>query len=151
VEIEIDQSIKIEQSQRATALAFSNSQARALLIPARVKQAALRRLRQIGLTGSRATLWLFAAAIYLLVCNHLWQVTRIVIDVEYQGHEDDVRLMLLNFIRRRFSHYPAQRITFRLVGKTSRAHALAFRVQKGREPADQVITLADLEKLWRVE
>lgn len=149
VEIEIDQSIKIEQSQQATTLAFANGEARVIVVPARVKQVAIRRLRRVGLTGSRATLWLFSAAIFLLIRDHLPKITRIIIDIEYQGHEADVRLILLNFIRYQYPQYPARTIVFQQVGKKSPAHALAFKAHKGRVAAGQVVGWGDFEMLLR--
>jgi hypothetical protein len=58
-----------------------------------------------------------------------------VIDIEYEGHEDDLRLVLLNFIRRQSPNYPAGCIVFRQIGRKSHARALAFRVHKGKMSA----------------
>jgi len=58
-------------------------------------------------------------------------------------------LILLNFIRRQSPNYPARYIVFRQIGRKSRAHALAFRVHKGKLTAHQTMQLEDFEELLR--
>ncbi|MBM3135442.1 MAG: hypothetical protein FJZ89_09230, partial [Chloroflexi bacterium] len=69
--IAVDQSGKIEQTDKATALAFSNGISYAVLIPARVKRKAITILRATGRRGKSVYISLFAAALYQLLKDHL--------------------------------------------------------------------------------
>jgi len=65
--LEVDQSIKIEQTSGDTVLALSNDQQYSIVIPARIKRKALAFLRPRGWYGRRAILACFAAGLFLLL------------------------------------------------------------------------------------
>ena len=145
MEIEVDQSYKVEHTNRPTALAFfSPGVSRSLLIPAKVKQNALRYLKDSGRKGHRSVQFLFAAAVFLLIEKDLAQITYIWIDIEYQGHENDIRLVLLNLVRADRPDFSSKQIGFRLIGKKSGAHLLALAVQRGSTQPDRTVTLKDI-------
>ena len=144
--IEVDQSGKIEQTNWDTALAFSDSIAYVILIPAKVKRKAIDLFRSIGKRGKRLYLLLFVAALYQLLKDHLSQLELITIDVEYIGSEQDIKLMLLNLIRQTRPDYPADNIIFSHVGKGSPAHKKALAVYRGDAKADKTLTLEELVK-----
>ena len=95
--IEVDQSGKIETTQH-TILAYSDGRRYAICIPSRVKRAMLAYLRRQGRSKPRAVIWLFAAGLFLLLHDVL-QVSRVTIDLEYAGHEADIRSMVLRSVR----------------------------------------------------
>ena len=142
--IEVDQSGKIEQTNRDTALAFSNEISYAVLIPARVKREAINLLRATGRRGKILYISLFAAALYQLLKNHLDRVSLIVIDMEYEGNEQDVKLALLNLIWQHHPVYPAANITFRRIGKRSAAHKKALATYRGVARADRTLKVEEL-------
>jgi len=142
--IEVDQSGKIEDTRVDTVLALSNSIKYAVRIPAGVKRKALHYLRARGKRGRRLYLSLFATALYHLLREHLDTFSLIVIDVEYKGHERDIKLMLLNMIRKVYWEYPADRIVFSPVGKKSSAHRWALAVYRGTAQPDRILSLAEL-------
>ncbi len=141
---EVDQSGKIEQTNWDTVLAFSDSIAYAILIPAKVKRKAIDLLRSTGKRGKRLYLILFAAALYQLLKDHLSQLELITIDIEYMGSEQDIKLMLLNLIRQTHLDYPADNIIFGHVSKGSPAHKKALAVYRGNARADKTLTLEEL-------
>jgi hypothetical protein len=51
--VQVDQSIKVEQTHKDTVVAFSDGIRYAILIPARVKREAIQRLRRSGRRGPR--------------------------------------------------------------------------------------------------
>ncbi|MFB0535643.1 MAG: hypothetical protein ACETWR_11745, partial [Anaerolineae bacterium] len=65
--IEVDQSIKVEQTQGDTVLAFSDDAERAILIPTQVKRACQQELRARGVKPGMIALRMFAAGILLLL------------------------------------------------------------------------------------
>lgn len=154
MEIEIDQSFKVEHTNRPTAIAFSNNVVRSILIPARVKQETVQRLRTFGKKGKRITLHLFAAAIFILIRDHLPKIDRIVIDQEYEGNEADLRQILLNFIWVLRPKFSAKQITFRRIGRQSRAHLRAIEVHRGNVRPDACRTSGRLDQpdsAWKIK
>lgn len=73
--IEIDQSIKIEYTSQETVLAFANGKIFTILIPARVKRLCLAYLRQKHIGSPRLQIRLFAAVLFLLLKDHIHQIT----------------------------------------------------------------------------
>jgi hypothetical protein len=142
--IEVDQSGKIEQTHRDTALAFSNEISYAVLIPARVKREAINLLRATGKRGKNLYTSLFAAALYQLLKDHLDRVDLSVIDMEYEGNEQDVKLALLNLIWQSHPTYPAANITFRWIGKKSAAHKKALATYRGVATANRTLKVEEL-------
>ena len=144
--IEIDQSTKIEQSG-PTILAFANGTTHAILIPSRVKHSAFQALRAKGKSKEVAHLLLFAACLYLLLDQHLHQLRKIVIDIEYPGKNVDIKAFLLRYIRRQIPDFEADKITFQLIGKKSPADFKARRVREKRDKNYRKIGSKELIKL----
>ncbi|MFQ6014099.1 MAG: hypothetical protein ACE5NP_01480 [Anaerolineae bacterium] len=142
--VEVDQSGKIGDTKVPTVLAFSNGDSYAVLIPAAVKRAYLRELRQRGKSGTTLYLQLFATGLYLLLKDHIQDLSQVTIDVEYPGHNVEIKLYLLNLLRRAGITVPAARIQFQRIGKKSGAHKRAKAVFIGAAEADQIIELGEI-------
>jgi hypothetical protein len=141
--LEVDQSSKIETAHD-TILAYSNHLHYAICIPAQVKREMLAHLRARGRSKARAVIWLFAAGLFLLLRDIIEQVSQVTIDLEYAGHEADIRSMLLRFADLNGLNLGAEAINFAAVGKVSNAHELAISVFRGRLKADRTVTLPEL-------
>jgi len=141
--IEVDQSVKIEQTSGDTILAYSDSKQFAILIPAQVKRKALVYLRGRGWFGKRAVLPCFAAGLFLLLKDIAGQVTLITIDQEYQGHEANIKTMLLRHMRRVGLELNPDVIRFGRLGKKSGAHKRAWGVQRGKIAPDHEVTVEE--------
>ncbi len=144
MDVEVDQSAKIEQTDKDTVLALSNDISYAIRIPARVKREAIAWLRFKGLRGRRLYMLLFAAALHMLLREQLDRVERVILDVEYEGHERDIKLILLDLLWRDLGVWPADKITFGHIGKRSPAHKKALAVYRGNVEADRVVTVSEL-------
>ncbi len=142
--IEVDQSIKIGDTRGPTVLALANDVERSLLIPAPVKRACIRALR--GRWRSNTVLYcrLFAAALFLLLREHLARASRIVVDVEYPGHERDIKSDLLLFGRRAGLDLDPDSVHFAPIGKCSPAHRVAIETLRGTRAADLIVTAEEL-------
>ncbi len=147
--IEIDQSGKIGDTNRKTVLAYSNDVSRSLVIPARVKRECVWWLRRRGKLNVRSYLRIFVAGIYLLLEDHLLEIERITIDVEYPGHNDTIRGMLLQYIWRVAPEFPKENIMFAQIGKKSQAHGKAYRTFRNEIPADRVLRTRELLAMLR--
>ena len=144
--VEVDQSIKIEDTG-ATVLAFANGLNFAIQIPAGVKLAGIKVLRDQARKPGVAHRLLFAASLFLLLRDHLDRVERVVIDVEYEGHEAEIGAFLLRFIWKVHPLFEPWRIEFGLVGKSSPAHRKAEAVRRGKDRNYRRITEAELTQL----
>jgi hypothetical protein len=87
---------------------------------------------------------LFAAGLFLLLKDYLGQIEQVAIDMEYVGHEGDIRGMLLRRIYHIHRGYAADRITFHRIGKKSPAHTLAWEVNRGLRQPDRTVTVEEL-------
>ncbi|MDL1912344.1 hypothetical protein FBQ81_16900 [Chloroflexi bacterium CFX6] len=144
MKVEVDQSGKIGDTKVPTVLAFSNGRKYAVLIPATVKRKIIEKLRHQGRSGRFLYSKLFAVGLYLLLKDHIRQLKEIVIDVEYPGWNAEIKLYLLNMLRRRDIEFDPSRIHFHTIGKKSNAHTKAIAVYKKVEKADKTITMEEI-------
>lgn len=141
----IDQSGKIEETQRDTIIAFSDSKTKAVRIQRRTKRKLQLLFRQIG-KPRLFVLRVFCAAIFLLLKEDILKITSIVIDREYPGHEDLIRSILREFLKQS-SVKQMPHIRFALLGKNHRVHIKAYSVFKKEKRENLILTLDELKKL----
>ena len=149
MEIEIDQSVKIEDTAGDTVLAFANDVQRAIIIPAAVKRKALAYLRDRGKSRKVAVLAVFAAGLFLLLRDAAESTTLAVIDQEYTGHDALIKDRLLQLLRTEGLRVYPDTFAFGCVGKKSKAHDLAMKVHRGKLTADHQVTLKELLEALR--
>ncbi|GMU26267.1 MAG: hypothetical protein AMXMBFR16_11720 [Candidatus Uhrbacteria bacterium] len=142
--IEIDQSVKVEQTGQATALSFSDGVHGIVLLPAEVKRACQQELRRQGVKPGMIAIRLFAAGILLLLEGQMHRIASLTIDTEYEGWEGEIKGLLLRFIRRWVPGFPTEAINFRQIGRKSAAHALAWETHRGERKPDKVATFEEL-------
>lgn len=143
----VDQSIKISDTQSPTVLALSNDIQRAILIPASVKRECIRALRGRWPTNTTLYMRLFAAGLFLLLRELLATADRITIDVEYPGHERDIKRDLLLLSRQAKIIVDPNVIHFAHIGKKSPAHHLAVATLRSKRVPDKTITARELMRL----
>ncbi len=146
--VEVDQSIKIEQSG-PTVLAFSNGISFAIRIPSDVKIAGQNEFKRRGKPKHSAHLLLFAACLFLLLRDHVDTFSQIVIDTEYYGNEKDIKAFLLRYIWRKMPDFDKDIIVFQQIGKKSPAHRKANNVREGRDVGYRNVSLEELLEVIR--
>lgn len=128
MKIEIDQSGKIEETNKNTILAFSNGEKNVIVITANIK----RQLQEIFRRQGQPKLFIyrtFTAGIFLLVKPYLGKITDITIDIEWTGKERLISDIFSEFIQK--NNLPEKPILhFQLLGKESKAHILAWNIYK---------------------
>lgn len=139
MDIEVDQSGKIEDTHADTVIAFSNSASGAVLIPAVVKRACIRTLRERDWRSQTFVFKIFAAALFVLIQPHIAKIERIVIDIEYPERMGD-KGVLLKLIQRARRDFTRKQIVFRLIGKQSPAHKKAIGVYRGHALPDRILS-----------
>ena len=142
--VQVDQSGLIGKTSVNTVLAFSDQISYAILIPARVKRAGLEYLRRRRPPFKLPYLKLFAAGLFLLLKDHLHQLELVTIDTEFTGLEGHIKGMLLRYIRRIDPSFSKDKITFRRIGKGSRAHLKAIETYRENLKPDRVVTQEEL-------
>ncbi len=146
MQVEIDQSGKIEWTQKPTVLALSNDMRFSILIPANEKRKILLALRQRRSRWSRTfiNVSVFSTLLYLLLKDHIGKLSFIVIDPEYQGHEPMIKDRIMTLCRRKGIEVHKDQLTFQRVGKKSPAHNLAIKVFRGKVPPDREISAKEV-------
>lgn len=145
--VEVDQSGKVEKTNRHTVLALSDGIQCAILVPAAVKQTAIQRSRDRGKSRQMATLLMFAACLFLLLKDHMEQLDRVVVDVEYPGKDADIRGSLLYHFYRHHIRVHKDQIVFHQVGRKSPAHELALAVYREEREPDWEVSERELLEL----
>lgn len=143
MQIEIDQSNKIEQTNRDTIIAYANSRQKSLRISVKTK----REIQKLFRKGKKPQMFrykTFALLIYLLIKNDLKTINAIIIDQEYIGWEDLIKNYLVQFIKKDGKFFPKNNIHFNLIGKNSNAHKRAIAVFRDNQKADIVIRIEDV-------
>lgn len=143
--IEVDQSIKIEQTNGDTVIAFSNHTSKSLIISASDKKELQTIFRKAG--KRRVFVYrVFAILVFLLIKDHLETIDMMIIDREYFGWEPQIKDYLLQEIRKVKHSFRAKQIQFRLIGKGSRAHALAYQVARRHKKPDMTVSWAQVAR-----
>lgn len=134
--IKIDTGSRLDQSGDTT-FGFSNDAKKAVLLRQTVRDQCFQKLQGSNL---QKQLRLFAACVYLLIQDHLSELTEITIDLEYPGHEQEIVWMLLNILKRREQLSKRRlRIKVKRIGKKSSAHKVAWEtLRKKRQPAKRL-------------
>lgn len=140
---QIDQSGKIEQTNKNTVICLSNSTYATIILKAKDK----RQLQEIFRKAGKPRVFptqVFAALTYLLLEHAKVKSGLIYIDKEYPGHESIIKSYLTQLINKRGKVIlDPENIRFMLVGKTSNAHLIGYKDWK-RERADFRVTKDDI-------
>lgn len=148
--VEVDSSGIWGDQARPTVLAFSNRLKWAIWIGPEAKQACIREVRKRNKRKGGTTVSdyvrLYAISVFLLLRDHLGQVSEIVLDQELQKKMGEVRSILVELINDIDPQLARIPIRVRRVGKTSRAHALANAVYRGEQEPDRRIQAEEI--LW---
>lgn len=149
MQVEIDQSIRIDNTRKATVLAFSNQSSKTIEVTAKTKRRLLKVLRQKGKTGQTIYVDIFTASLFLLLRDHLNRFTEIIIDTEFSGNHQQARITerLIYYARSNGLLVRPHQISFHQITKNSTAHEIAIAVHRNEKEADEKIDYRDILKL----
>jgi len=137
--IEIDQSWKIENTNKHSVLAFSNGLSSSVLIPAEDKRILQKFFRGAGKPGM-IVYRTFSILAYQLVKDYLDKIDMIIFDREYPAKEALIKDLFLQLIRKHQPNFDKNSIWFEEIGKKSSAHWEAYWVFKGEKEPTKIIT-----------
>lgn len=142
---QIDQSGKIEQTNKNTVLAIANSKTFSILLKAKDKRLLQDIFRTLFNKQRQYVYEVFSALVYLLLSTVRPKV-RILIDKEYPGQEDLIKLLVLKYYDDQGQTAPED-IEFGLVGKSSPAHNAAYKVFKKKIKPTKVVTFEEVVEI----
>lgn len=135
---QIDQSGKVEQTDKDTVIAFSNSKVGAVILTKKEKRHLQELFRRIGMPAIFVDAT-FAVLLYLLIKNipnRKW-----IIDIEYPGHTKTIEKMY-DFLSKKSVDFH-----WKLVGKSSPAHDIAYKVYARKLKIGKRIAA---EEIWKL-
>jgi hypothetical protein len=147
MQAEVDQSGKVEGTQKSTVLALAGDKiSYSIRISARAKRAIIAELMRIKPDRSRRmqTMLTFATLLYLLLRDNLRYVTGATIDTEYSGHSPTIKEHILNLFQRHGAAISPEILSFHQIGKKSPAHHLAISVFRGQVEPTREIGVAEV-------
>lgn len=134
---------------KPTVFAFSNTISCVLWLDPAVKKACIEEIRRRkGRTDVNDYLRLYSISIFLLLRDHLPQLSEIILDLEYPKKMGMVRSILIEFIRATNPQLTRIPIRIRRIGKTSRAHAKAHAAYRGEHAPDRRAQVHELLSLF---
>ena len=140
---EIDQSGKVEDTNKLTVVAYANGKIKSVKIGSVEKQKLLAAMRTLDHPKHNYVYKIFAALIYFLLADE--SVDSVMIDREYMGHEITIKGFLVYLLNKNGRNIPF--IAFGHVGKSSPAHKAAVDVFRGKKEADLVVNAREILKL----
>ncbi|OGZ35491.1 MAG: hypothetical protein A2815_00590 [Candidatus Portnoybacteria bacterium RIFCSPHIGHO2_01_FULL_40_12b] len=141
---QIDQSGKIEDTNRLTIVAVANGRSKILKISASEKQRLIKAMRALGYPQKTFIYKIFAGLIFLLLKNE--RIEEVVIDNEYPGHEATIKNIIIQLFQKIKIKTP--QISFDTIGKQSNAHKAALEAFRGKRKIDITIKSKQVLELF---
>ena len=144
MKIQIDQSGKVENTNKLTIVAYANGKTKILKINAREKRKLIMAMREIDNPKQIFIYKIFAGLVFLLIKSN--KSTSFTIDKEYPGHEPFIKEVILQLFKR--NGILAPRLDFALIGKNSEAHRVAIEAYRGQRKADIIVKAQEVFRLF---
>jgi len=141
---QIDQSGKVEDTNKLTIVCVANGKIKTLKVSTREKQKLIATMRVLDYPKKIFIYKTFAALIFLLIKEE--KIINLSIDKEYPGHEAFIKEIILRFFRNNNLKSPT--IDFCLVGKKSLAHKIAIETFRGKRKPNIIIKAENVIALF---
>lgn len=142
--IEIDQSIKIDDTNDDTILAYSNEKYFSVLIPISIKRELFSSLYNQQKNKVIFKIKLFCSGLFYLLKDTIQEDVIITINNEFDGRENDVKGIMLNLIWKVNPRFDKRDLRIKEIGKQSRAHEVAKKVHNKQLQPNKIITKQEL-------
>ena len=140
MQYQIDQSIRIEQTNKATIIGLADESGQntySVVIPANIKRQIETYHRNQGLPKI-FMVNLFIASVILVLKKSKFKVNQLTIDIEYPGYE----VRIIKSVHRLSPQHPS--VSFSVIGKHSPAHQVAYGVYIKKRRSNYVASYQDL-------
>lgn len=142
---ELDQSGKIEQTQKDTVLGISNGKTYTVLIRGGVKRRLQREFRKYGTPRLFVYRTFMGSVVLLIKCFEIKNDATIEIDTEYQG-QDSILTSMFYEMWNRISKVRVI-IKFSYVGRKSRSHQVSYLTSTKKLKPNKIISYQELSSL----
>lgn len=145
MKVEVNQSNKIEQTNKDTIIGLANDKSFTILIKAKIKRKLQEEFRKQGKPRLFVYRTFIGGAVLLLKYAQIKNLSQIVIDEEYYGKDRVLRSIFLEMWSRYFTKVPE--ITFDKIGKKSKVHNICYLAMKGKDKIGRVIRFEEIKRL----
>lgn len=149
MKIEIDQSGRIEYTNKPTVIGFSNHKDKTIIIFATEKQKLQRYFRKIG--KPRLFVYTLFALLIALLLKHEREIDEIIIDQEYPGKDDLIKNYLLIFLRKSGREIDKREIIFRQIGKKAKVHGIVNTSYRNKKSDLKITANEVIEYLHKIK
>lgn len=145
MKIEINQSNKIEQTNKDTIIGLANEETFMVLINRKTKRKLQEEFRKQGKPRLFVYRTFIAGVILAFKYAQIRNISKIVIDEEYYGKDKMLKSMFLEMWSRHFTEVPE--ISFERIGKKSKVHEICYLTMKGKYKPNKVISFDEIRCL----
>ena len=145
MKVEINQSNKIEQTNKDTILGLADNKTFTILINRKIKRKLQEEFRKQGKPRLFVYRTFIGGVVLLLKYAQIKNLSQVVIDEEYYGKDKVLKSMLLEMWSRYFTEVPE--ITFDKIGKKSKVHNICYLAMKGKDEIGRVIRFEEIKRL----
>lgn len=126
MDIHVNQSWKIEQTSNDTKIAaVKERNSFVVILDRRLKRQILKNYRNRFSCDKNLYVRMVGAGVFLAIKPLYIQGDKIIIDLEYPGHERKIIRHIASLIIRYFGHVPKRQVLFTMLGKKSTTHFVA--------------------------
>ena len=145
MEVEINQSNKIEQTSKDTIIGVVDDKTFTILIRAKIKRKLQEEFRKQGKPRLFVYRTFIGSVVLALKSAQFKNLSKVVIDEEYYGKDKMLKSMFLEMWGRFFTKIPE--ISFEKIGRKSKVHNLCYLTMKGKYELDKVIKFEEIKRL----
>jgi hypothetical protein len=145
MKVEINQSNKIEQTNKDTILGLANEKTFTILINRKIKRKLQEEFRKEGKPRLFVYRTFIASIVLLLKYANLRNLSEIIIDEEYYGKDKALKSMFLEMWSRFNLKIPE--ISFRKIGRKSKVHSICYLTMKGSYKPNRIINFWEIKRL----
>lgn len=143
--IQINQSNKIEKTNKDSIVGLANEMTFTVLVKRKIKRKLQEDFRKEGKPRLFVYRTFIASVVLLIKYANLKNVSKIVIDLEYFSKDKLLKSMFLEMWSRFFTEIPE--VSFERVGKKSKVHEICYFTMKGRYKVNKVLDYKELKRL----
>ena len=143
--IQINQSNKIEKTNKDSIIGLANEVTFTVLVKRKIKRKLQEDFRRKGKPRLFVYRTFIASVVLLIKYAKLKNISKIVIDQEYYGQDKMLKSMFLEMWSRFFKDIPE--ISFEGVGKKSKVHHICYFTMKGKYKINEVLEYEELRSL----
>lgn len=145
MKVEINQSNKIEQTNKDTIIGLADDKTFTILIKAKIKRKLQEEFRKQGKPRLFIYRTFMAGVILVFKYAQFKNLSKIVIDEEYYGKDKMLKSMFLEMWSRFFKEIPE--ISFEKIGRKSKVHEICYLTMKKKYKPNKVIDFEEIKRL----